>query len=381
VNEDGKSTSPLKLARHANGWTQASAMRRFRAAVIRQGDNCPDGESLRREFALWESGQRAVRNPTYRRAFVEIYEVAPEILGFESRTDDAVAELATGLRLFTIDREIVRLVEEQTENLRKTDRRVGTAALMAQAEGHVSQIETLLHSSVGGERPALAGALAEAAALAGWLALDDANLPLAWNLHEKAKSAAREAEDPNVLAHVTAQQACVLLDTQTHEKAVLLAEQALSPTPRTLTRPLRAWLNATQAECLAAQGKTAASTAAMDRAERLATGQAADVPSYLLLSDAHLARWRGHCLARVGDVASIEVLRAAESATADSVRAGIGLSTDLAIAMHQAGRTDEAITVARGANDRAALHGSKRQRRRLVPLLGAVQSDEMKQAD
>jgi hypothetical protein len=382
VHTDGQTASPLKRARETRGWGQAATMRRFSAAVQRLGGTCPQGESLRRMFAYWESGQRAVQEPLYQRAFIEILAAPPEALGFEVTAHPVVDALAGGLQLFTIDAELVALIEHQTHTLRLTDRRVGTAVLLAQAEAHVAQIETLLHRSVGGERERLAAALAEAAALAGWLALDHADVQRAWHLHEQAKSAAHESGDRHVLAHVTAQQACVLLDSREPAAAVTLTEHARSLAGDGAPRLLRAWLTATSAECLAALSESRPARNMMNLAERLASNASADDGlSFLMLTDGHVARWHGHCLARLGDRSAIGVLTSAEADASDSVRATIGLNTDLALAMHAAGRPDEAAAVAHRAADLASLHGSRRQRRRLAPLLPTTERQEVQQAD
>ena len=57
-------------------------MNRFAAAVNRLGGTVPEGESLKRMFAYWEAGTRAVTLPAYRRAFREIYETTDATLGF-----------------------------------------------------------------------------------------------------------------------------------------------------------------------------------------------------------------------------------------------------------------------------------------------------------
>jgi hypothetical protein len=382
VHADGQIASPLRRAREARGWSQAATMRRFTAAVRRLGGTCPEGESLRRMFAYWESGQRSVHEPLYQRAFIEVFAAPAEALGLAVAVHPELEVLADGLRLFTIDAELVALVERQTDTLRLTDRRVGTAVLLNQAEAHVAQIETLLHQSVGGERERLAAALAEAAALAGWLALDHADIQRAWHLHEQAKSAAHESGDRDVLAHVTAQQACVLLDSSEPAAAAAVIEHARSLAGDKAPRLLRAWLVATKAECHAAQGESRLSRNSMNVAEGLASSASAETGlSFLMLTDGHLARWHGHCLARLGDPGAIGVLTSAQADASDSVRAMIGLNTDLALAMHRAGRVDEAAAVARRASDLATLHGSRRQRRRLAPLQLTRKCEEVQQAD
>src|SRR5438552_9898428 len=132
--------TPLRRARETRGWSQAATMRRFSATVQRLGGTCPEGESLRRMFAYWESGQRAVHEPLYQRAFIEVFAAPAEALGFAVAPRTEAHVLHDGLRLFTIDAELVALLEHQTHTLRLTDRRVGTVALLAQAGAHVAQI-------------------------------------------------------------------------------------------------------------------------------------------------------------------------------------------------------------------------------------------------
>ena len=102
--------SPLVRARRRRGWTQAAAMRRFEAAVLEQGEQSPSGASLKRMFAYWESGQRAVSVPVYRRAFVAIYGQSAESLGFESSSPADIAEQASLSGLETLRRDLDRVL-------------------------------------------------------------------------------------------------------------------------------------------------------------------------------------------------------------------------------------------------------------------------------
>ena len=62
-------------------------MRRFADAVGDLGQQAPAGASLKRMFAYWESGERAVGVDVYRRAFERIYQAPPEALGFAPADD------------------------------------------------------------------------------------------------------------------------------------------------------------------------------------------------------------------------------------------------------------------------------------------------------
>jgi hypothetical protein len=119
----------------------------------------------------------------------------------------------------------------------------------------------------------------------------------------------------------------------------------------------------------------------MRHADHLASNPTDSALPFLMLTQGHLARWQGHCLARMNDPAAIGLLTEGQADAADSIRAVIGLETDLALALNGAGRTAEADDVAKRAGALAALHGSRRQRRRLAPLLPPIQREEMQDAD
>ena len=104
-----------------------------------------------------------------------------------------------------------------------------------------------------GQRTALAGALAEASALAGWLALDRDDHDQAWRHHERAKHAAREADSPVLLAHATAQEAFILVGLNDADSAAtqVAHARALADGGPAL---MSAWLAAAHGETLAASG-------------------------------------------------------------------------------------------------------------------------------
>jgi hypothetical protein len=150
--------------------------------------------------------------------------------------------------------------------------------------------------------PDAALALADAAALAGWQALDAGDPRKAWDLHDIAKSAARQADNAASLAHVTAQQAYALLDAGQPADAVELLDYANSRANTSQIPPrLRSWLAAAHAEFLAAAGMRSEAMRQLDAASGLLPAGDTDPElPYLMLNEANLARWRGHCLARLG---------------------------------------------------------------------------------
>lgn len=363
--------SALFYARQRAGWSQAAAMRRFELAVQNFGEHAPTGASLKRMFAYWESGKRAVTVEAYRRAFAAIYESTYEALGFTPDDDSGQIEAIRDgrLQLFAVDGAMVDLFEWQTQNLRMLDRRLGTASLMQQTEAHVSQMQLVLQRSVGGPRSQLAAALASAASLAGWHALDKGAVQRAWELHDIARSAARESGSQLVLAHVTAQSAYVLLDAKQERLALQVIQSAQSELGSRSPRLLLAWLAAAEAEAAAAIGDGLNAQRQLDRAHALLDGEdAAELP-FLMLDDTHLARWRGHCLARLGQHEAIDDLTRALDSVGDSVRAATGLYVDLAHACHLSGQVDEARAQIKTAVQMARQYGSRRQQNRLRALL------------
>ncbi len=368
--------SPLRRARMRVGWSQVTAMRRFQEAVRQLGDQAPSGDSLKRMFAYWENGQRAVTLGVYRRAFELIYQAPGEALGFAPpEPTGRLAELREqGFELHDVDSELVDLFESQTQGLRMLDRRLGTAALAAHTELYVAQIAQVLRRSIGGRRNALAAALAGAASLAGWQALDCGAIEKAWDLHDVARTAALESGDEALLAYVTAQTAFVLLDARRAPEALSLAHSARVALGRDAAPIVRAWLACVEAELAAANGDTLRTHRMLDEADFLLerSDPGGDFP-YLMLSQAHLARWRGHCLARLGEEEALDYLRIALASAGDSVRATTGLHVDLALALYGTGQLADARDQVDTAVSLAGRFGSMRQQSRLRDLFPAAQ--------
>ncbi|MEJ1105452.1 MULTISPECIES: hypothetical protein [unclassified Kribbella] len=369
---EAEAPAPLRRARLSVGFTQAEAMRRFIAVVEDLGERSPTGASLKRMFAYWENGERAVGVETYRRALAAIYRAPYEVLGFVPDDETGrVAALREADSSPDIDGELVGLFESQTQNLRLLDRRLGTTALIQQTELHVRQMQEVLDRAVGGHRAELAAALAAAAGLAGWQALDQGEVQRAWRLHETARTAARESGNAAVLAHVTAQSAYVLLDAHQNHLALNLIQSARRELGTKAPDLLLSWLAAAEAEAAAATGDRAHTERQLDWAQARLDGDGAAELPFLMLDDGHLARWRGHCLARLGRREAIQDLTAALANAGDSVRAATGLYVDLAHAHHVAGQTSEAEAHLRRATHMADQFGSRRQQNRLRALRAA----------
>lgn len=90
-----------------------------------------------------------------------------------------------------------------------------------------------------------------------------------------------------------------------------------------------------------------------------------------MLDAGHLARWRGNCLARLGETSAIDSLMSALGTMGEGQygRAEVSLRVDLALALRARGDVVESQLHAARAADLAGRTGSQRQRRRIAQLL------------
>ncbi|WP_199435480.1 hypothetical protein [Qaidamihabitans albus] len=286
--------------------------------------------------------------------------------------DDGEIELRARLRTAArVDKQVVDLLYEQLSGIRRLDRQLGAVVAHEEATMKANQVTGLLrHSLNPTQREHLAGLLSEIYTLAGWQALDAGQVSAAWQFYERARAAARESGNELFEVHAAAEQAFVLIDLgETAQAAELLhtaQDQARAGTPR----PLRAWLAAAYGEALAAGGQRTASLRAFDSSAALlpASGTDADRP-YVALNAVHLARWRGHALARIGELEAIEVLTSAlDRLDPTFARAETGLRVDLVSAFMARGEPEQVSHHAKHARALAAEIGSVRQQRRLSRL-------------
>jgi hypothetical protein len=155
-------------------------------------------------YTSWERGD--VLPTDWQDELCEVLELPPAALGFVPTSQPSTPpalELPSLLNVVRLDPAVIQLLEQQTDMYRMQDRVLG-AAIIPQTQAHVRNLENMLCTALPGKHlPDAAVALAEAAALAGWQALDAGDPRKAWDLHDIAKSAARQAENPASLAHVT----------------------------------------------------------------------------------------------------------------------------------------------------------------------------------
>jgi hypothetical protein len=209
--------------------------------------------------------------------------------------------------------------------------------------------------------------------LAGWQALDLGDVPSSWQHYDHSRSAAAQSDSIPHESHAAAEQAFVLIDAGGARDAVDLLDSARRRADTSAPQVLRAWLAAAYGEALAAHGDRTASLYAFDQTADLLPSDPTDERPYVALDPVHLARWRGHALARFGHTDAITVLTDALGRLDPSfVRAETALRVDLATALAAGDNQDEARTHADRARALAAELGSKRQHRRLKTLAASL---------
>lgn len=360
----------------AHGWTRARLIKALRNVAALEGRELPSDDSLKRMIRLWVNGTRRP-SEDYAGLLARAFGISQVQAGIESTEDFFdLMERADS----TVDADLVTALEAQTQSLRELDRRLGAHRLLAQAEGHARNAADLVQwAPLGKIRRQLAATGAEAAALAGWQALDLGRPKTAWKLHALGRALAQESDDASVIAHVTAQQAYALLDVGRAEQSVSHVVAARAAAGTTVPGVVRAWLAAAEAETRAATGDSAGAVRMLDHAEDLHSSDT-HLP-FIFLDAAHLARWRGHCLARLGHPDAMPVLsHALDVLDPGFHRAAAGLHADLATAHRLSGDYDASCHHARLAVRLSDRTGSHRQRARVTALLHP-ESKEVEQRD
>ena len=358
----------LKAAREALGWTQDRAVAELRRLASARGRTLTN--HLKTQLSRWENGH-VVPDREYRELLSEAYGRTEEELGFPLLASSAAEVEAQMLAQFTAARATSSATAEaylsRLNAIRALDGSMGTPSALGQLRPLMTSItQTLTHVISPRARSPLASVLADACSLAGWQAIDSVDLSEAWRCFETAKAAARESEDPAALAYATAEQAYVLLELQMPAEAVELAQHARESSVGRVPSILSSWLNAVEAEALAA-------TTDKDRAQRVL--DRIDLPDvedylpYILLDQAHLDRWRGNILAALGDPNAAESLLTARRAVDPTyIRARASMECDLARALLAQGERREASRHAAQARTLARQSGSVRQLRRVDAL-------------
>ncbi|UQX04944.1 helix-turn-helix transcriptional regulator [Streptomyces sp. RerS4] len=372
----------LRSARKARGWSQDRLIFEMERYAQQRLMEIASTASLKTYVSEWENGKRAIseRYATILRPLLGVTdaELRGETEGLSFQQADGYEDLLDRIdSARSISESMVQTFLDQTELLRTMDRQMGAAGLVDQVTGHLARMEDALTFAVlPGTRRPIATALAGAATLAAWQALDAGSVERAWRQYELAKRAAQDADAPLYLAHAMGEQAYVLRDAGRPAMAVELIQDAQRTHAERQSPRLKAWLSAAEAELCATVGMDADARRALERAAAMLPGgdepRDADMAS-IFLNGGHLARWRGNVLAMLGDSEAMEELYAALG-TADPsfVRARSGLHSDLTQAHLARGELDQARSHLQQARLLANRTGSVRYRRRVELLTGRL---------
>ncbi|MFB9908483.1 hypothetical protein [Allokutzneria oryzae] len=294
----------------------------------------------------------------------------------DKQEDDSGVELRQMLNASRrVDLRVLELLHEQLSAIRRLDRQMGALVAHDEVRVKMEQVARLMsHSLAPDVRTQLAVLLAELSTLAGWQALDLGNAAASWQYYDRGRVAAAESAKVAFEVHVIAEQAFVLLDVDRAADAVQLLSTARVKARNSAPLLLRSWLAAAHGEALAAAGQKNESLRAFDKAAALLPSETTNVDGpYVVLDAVHLARWRGHALARFADPDAVDVLTGAlERLDSSFTRAETALRVDLAIALVTIGEPHEARRQASHAGELAAEIGSVRQQRRMRALAAAI---------
>lgn len=372
----------LRHARQLKGWSQNRLIYEIELYARQRALTVASPASLKVYVSQWENGHRAVSPPytTILRALFGMTDA--ELFGTPGKSipeADGYAKLVNYIEsAHSVGRSVIDTLLEQTEIFRTLDRQMGASQLIDAMGTHLATLsDALAFAVLPSARVPVASALAGAATLAAWQALDVGAADRAWRNYELAKQAARESNQPKYLAHAMGEQAYVLVDAGRADLASELVAEALR-TGGSVSPRLKAWLLGAQAEIFALSGDSEACLRALDAATRTLPDDDVlrdpDMPS-IFLTSAHLARWRGHSLALLGDDQAVTDLHVA-IAGMDSTftRAKAGLQCDLAQAHLVRGEYGLAAEQLRAARMLANRTGSVRYRRRIDRITDQLSS-------
>jgi transcriptional regulator with XRE-family HTH domain len=371
--------SGLRAIRNAREWSQERLVREIEQYARQHMLSIASTASLRVYVSEWENGKRSISG-RYAKILRTLLGVTDDELYGRHITPvvaleaDGYDELVTRIDAArSVSLTMVETFMDQTELLRTVDRQMGAASLIDQMTGHLSTLEDALTFAVLPEtRRPVARALAGAATLAAWQALDVGAVERAWRHYELGKRAAKEADEPMYLAHAMAEQAYVLCDAGRPAVAVQLVRDAQREGGKMMSPRLQAWLCAAEAEICAKAGMPEECRRALDKAMHLLPpGEEARDPDMLsiFLNRGHLDRWQGNVFALLGDDDAVDSLYdALGSVDPTFVRAAAGLRCDLAQAHLARGEHDQAHEHLSQARLIANRTGSVRHRRRIEQL-------------
>lgn len=198
-------TERVRRARESKNWSQGRLVSEIELYARRHALSVASTASLKVYVSEWENGRRAVSSP-YTAILRAVFGMTDaELFGQRQRADshtaDGYAELVSHIESAqSVGLSVVETLLEQTEVFRTLDRQMGATHLVDSMTRHLEILSDALSFAVlPNTRIPVASALAGAATLAAWQALDVGAADRAWRYYELAKQAAREADEPKRL--------------------------------------------------------------------------------------------------------------------------------------------------------------------------------------
>lgn len=374
-------TERVRQARYAKSWSQSRLIYEIDRYAEQHKIQVASPASLKVYVSEWENGRRAV-TPPYTAILRALFGLTDAELFAEPTEgtliaadgyDELVAHIEAARSIGPSD---VGTLLDQTEIFRTLDRKMGATQLVDSMTRHLEILsEALAFTILPGDRTPIASALAGAASLAAWQALDVGAVDRAWRNYELAKSSALQAGKPVHLAHSMGEQAYVLVDAGRVDQASELIEASLGVS-QAIPNRLKAWLMGVKAEIAALDGRYEICRRALDEATAVLPDddllRDPEIPS-VFLTEAHLARWRGHSLALLGDNQALgELYEAFHGMDSTFTRAKAGLLCDLAQAHLVRGEHGDARERLREAKRIAHRTGSVRYLRQVERITGRL---------
>lgn len=370
-------TSRIRNARREREWSQTRLIAELQRVARRRDISLPSLETMKSRVSRWENGH-ATPDDFYRQLLREAFGMDDRELGFESQYDEPLAAAVDELQLRlalgkSADGALLGALRCQTDAVRVQDRQFGAGLLLEQMRGHVHNLESHLASAVFERaRQQIAQILADAAALAGWQALDVGAIDQAWRSFQTATSAARQADDKQLFGFARLEQAHVLADMGHAGAAADLALDTWESVAGDVSGTVRCWMAAATADMLAGDSRSGQALAMVRRSEALVDELSDEKPAYLVFDQIHLSRWIGHTLVKLHDPAAEPILRTTFERLDESFRrASASMNLDLAESLLQRDENAEAVRLLGKGEELARAVGSRRQLRRAQGLRAA----------
>jgi transcriptional regulator with XRE-family HTH domain/tetratricopeptide (TPR) repeat protein len=191
-----------------------------------------------------------------------------------------------------------------TANYRQLDNLAGPASVQRTSIEHYHRIVRYLEGAgtdTGYRALAVVGA--ETAELAGWLAFDTERYGDAARWCRRSAELAKVGNNMGLHAYALGRMSRMLSHCGEHHHALSFAEQADAVGKRSASPRTRSWLKATRAYVHACLGDASRCLKDLDEARRLLSldEQTKDEPWLDFYSQAHLAKWEGHCRLKLGE--------------------------------------------------------------------------------